>query len=192
MAQQTAEELVVAGFGDVYVAPYGTALPPNTDERAALNAAYTKLGFVTEDGLTFSWAPTVEDYMAWQSRSAVRRELTTQEFTFTYALEQWNDDNMRLAFGGGEVSEVAPGVFRYDFLNDDDALEELTMVLDWNDGDNAFRLVVPRGNVTDTTEVQLQRGALATLPISFKALAPGAGASTAYMLTNAIAFSEHS
>lgn len=180
---QNPSQLVVAGTGSLWAAPYGTTLP-TTGISQALATAFEELGYVTEDGLTFASNPTVEDFMAWQTRSPVRRELVGQELTVTFALEQWNERNLTLAFGGGRVTDLAGDAFRFDFLADTDALEESSLVCNWNDGDKRYRLVVPRGNVTDSTEVQLTRSQLGVLPVSFKALSPGDGQSIAYILTD--------
>lgn len=174
-------ELVVAGSGDIYVAPYGTTLP--TAHNTALNAAFNNLGFITEDGLGFNWSPQVQEFMAWQSRHAVRRELTGVELSLSAALEQWNEETLTTVFGGGEVTTVSPGEYRFDFLADDDQLAEVSAVIDWQDGSREFRLVVPRCNATEAVDVKLGRTELATLPLGLKALG-GAAAGIAYLLSN--------
>lgn len=179
---QDPTELIVAGTGDVYVADYGTALP--AAEATALNAAFIRMGLVSEDGLSFSWTPSVTEFNAWQSRTAVRRELTSQEYNVKFSLEQWNAVNMKAAFGGGSVVVISAGHYRFDFLSDTAALAERSVICDWSDGLRHFRLVLPRVNVTDAAEVKLVRSALAVLPISFKALSPGSGLASAYILTD--------
>jgi hypothetical protein len=185
MAEQDPAELVVAGTGDIYVAPVGSTLP--VDPEDALSASYVKLGYTNEDGLTLHRTPQVEEFMAWQSRSPVRRELVGQEIMLSFALEQWNSRNVTFAFGGGEVVDLGGGVHRYNFVDDDDQLEENTLVADFRDGDKHYRIVFPRGNVTEDTETNLVRSALAVLPVGFKALKP-ADEVTAYLLTDDPAF----
>lgn len=181
-----ATELVVASSGSIHVAPVGTALP--TSESAALNAAFVDLGYATEDGVSLSVSPDIAEFMAWQSRQAVRRELTTQEITLSFSLEQWNANSIVLAFGGGEVTTPTAGHYRYDFPAEGDALDERTLVVDWEDGDRNFRIVVARGNVTDAVDTTVTRGQLAVLPIAFKALQPDDGSATAYILSDDHAF----
>ena len=185
MAWNNADDLVVAGTGQVYVAPVGTALP--TTPGATLNAAFVGLGYHTEDGVSISVEPTVEDYMAWQSKQPVRREFTAQDITITFALMQWDEDTVPLAFGGGVISSVSGG-YRYDFPADDDALDERSIVVDCVDGDELHRFVFQRGSVTDAVESTFARNAPATLPISFKVLAPTTGGSPGYYLTDSTAF----
>jgi hypothetical protein len=126
-------------------------------------------------------SPTIEEFMAWQSRQAVRRELTAQELQVAFQLEQWNEETVPLAFGGGEITSVSGG-YRYDFPTESDALDERALVVDADDGDRRTRFVFPRGNVTESVETQFQRSALALLPITFKALQPADGSAAGYAL----------
>lgn len=186
MAQDTSE-LRVASHGDIYVAPVGTALP--TDVDSALNAAFINLGLVTEDGVSMSVSPEVESFMAWQRRQAVRRELVNQDITLSFALEQWNAENVKFAFGGGAVSEPSAGLFRYDFPDGDDALDERAIVVEWQDGpDHRWRIVFERGNVMEAVESQFVRNALAVLPITFGVLAADDGGSPGYILADDLEF----
>jgi hypothetical protein len=182
MASQDATELVVAGTGDIYVGPVGATLP--TTAVAAPSPHFVQLGFTTEDGVTLTRTPEIQDFGAWQSRTPVRRELTSEEVTLAFQLEQWNAENFAFAFGGGEITDLGGGMYRYDFLAPEDQLAENSLIADWRDGSKRYRLCIPRGNVTESTETQLVRGALAVLPVSFKALAPDDASSPAYLLTN--------
>jgi hypothetical protein len=185
VAWNNADELVVAGNGQMYVGPVGTPLPSDAD--SALNGGFTGLGFITEDGATLTVTPEVSDFMAWQSRSPVRREKTSQEIQIAAALMQWNEETVPFAFGGGDVSGSA-GNYRYDLPSDEAALDERALVLDAIDGDTHLRWVFPRGNVTEAVEAAFQRANPASLPITFKALAPSAGESPGYFLTDSAAF----
>lgn len=184
---QDSNELVVASHGDVYVAPVGTALP--TSVGVSPNAAFHKLGLINEDGVTVTATPEIESFMSWQRRQAVRRELVNQEVQLAFALEQWNAENVILAFQGGEVSEPSPGVFRYDFPDGSEALDERSVILDWQDGTKRYRLVFERSNVMEAVEFQLVRNQLAVLPITLGVLAPETGdGSPGYLLAEDAAF----
>jgi hypothetical protein len=185
MAWNNANEIVVASNGQVYVAPVATPLPATA--VVALNAAFIGLGYATEDGVSIGVTPEVTDYMAWQSRSPVRREKVSQEIMITTALMQWNEQTVPAAFGGGTVSGSA-GNYRYDLPADDAPLDERAMVVDAIDGAVHMRWVFPRGNVTEAVEAAFQRGTPASLPIGFKALAPASGGSPGYFLSDSAAF----
>lgn len=182
MGWNDSTEIVVASNGQVYVAPVGTPLP--ADESVALNSAFVGLGYITEDGATISVSPEIQDYMAWQSRQPIRREMTAQEASVSFGLQQWNEDTVPLAFGGGSVVLVSAGHYRYNLPDETQALDERALILESNDGSKKMRWVFPRGTVTEAVETQYQRGATALLPITFKPLAPSAGGSPGYFLTN--------
>jgi hypothetical protein len=184
-----AAELIVAGNGAISVAPVGTPLP--TSPTASLNAAFLNLGYATEDGVTFTATPDVKDYRAWQSKQAVRREVNAREVQAAFALEQWNEDTVPLAFGGGEITVTGTDpnfVYKYTLPLAGDALDERSLVIDFEDGDRNGRIVVPRGNITDAVETKFQATDLAVLPITFKALEPTDGSAIAYFLFNDSAF----
>jgi hypothetical protein len=185
MPWNNANEIVVASNGQVYVAPVGTPLPATP--IVALNAAFIGLGFATEDGATVTVTPEVSEYMAWQSRSPVRREKTSQEAQVALSLMQWNEQTVPAAFGGGAVSGSA-GNYRYDLPDDNAALAEIALILDAIDGAVHMRWVFPRGNVTEAVEAQFQRGNPAALPLTFKALTPAGGGSPGYFLSDGAGF----
>lgn len=180
-----AAELVVASNGSVSVAPAGTALP--TTPSASLNAAFVDLGYVTEDGVTLTVEPSVEEFMAWQSRQAVRRELTGQAISVGFELEQWSADSVTLAFGGGQITS-ASGVYKYEWPSDSDSLEEVSCVIDWQDGDRSWRACFGRATITDSVETTFQRSSLATLPITLSVLDAADGGAPGYIVTDDPAF----
>ena len=165
-------ETLVAVGGQVSVAPLGTTLPTTT--TGALNAAFVGLGYTTDDGVSFSVSKETTDVPAWQSFDPIRTLLTSRTIQASMSLQQWNEDTVPLAFGGGEVSGTTPN-FKYTPPSPDDGLDERCMVIDANDGDVHMRLVFPRGLVVDAVETTLSKGATAVLPITFKLLAPETG-----------------
>jgi hypothetical protein len=186
MAWKDSDEIVVAKNGEVFFAPVGTALP--TTPTAALNSAFVGAGFTTEDGVALTVSPEIMEVKAWQSRQPVRRDLNAQDIQAVFQLQQFNEENIALALGGGEVSEPSEGIFRYDFLEEGDSLDERALVIDAVDGSEHHRFVFPRGNVTEAVEIQFQRGSEAKLPITFKVLEPSTGGAPGYYLTDSAAF----
>lgn len=184
-----ADELVVAANGAVYFAPVGTTLPKQGDSPTAkLNAAFIGAGYITEDGATLSVGSEVTDFMAWQSRQPIRRDRQTQDIQFSFAFQQWNEENIPFAFGGGVVVAHGGGVFSYSFPEANDVLDERSLVVDAQDGDNNYRIVIPRGNVTESVETSFKRTETAQLPITFKGLDPASGGAPAYLLTDSAGF----
>lgn len=184
-----AAEVIVAGSGQVWFAPVGTTLPDvGDDPTSGLDTAFVPAGFLTEDGPTLSVGSEVTDFMAWQSRTAIRREKQTQDIQFSFVLQQWNSENISFAFGGGSVQDEGGGIWSYTFPEADDALDERALVVDAVDGDVNYRFVLPRGNVTEAVETQFTRTATAQLPVTFKALQPTTDDPIAYVNTDATAF----
>lgn len=182
MPWNDAAETVVAGTGQVYVAAVGTTLPANAD--AALAAAFVGLGYHTEEGVSLNKAIEIVEFRAWQSRHPIRRERETEDFQLTFVLQQWNEETVPLAFGGGSITDLGGGQFKYVPPRDDEQLDERALVCDVDDGDRRIRFVVPRGTVTEGVESTFQRSEMANLPITFKALEPTEGGEAWYPLFN--------
>lgn len=186
MAWNDPNEIRVASNGQVYIAPVGTAVP--TTPTASLNVAFVGLGFLTTDGVSLSVAPTLQDTMSWQSPQAVRRDLINQEVNASFTLQQFNEDTLPFAFGGGSVSLVSAGIYKYD-LPTDGALNEKCLIIDAIDGAIHMRVILPRGNVTDAVQTKFARDAEAQLPISFKAMQPADGSTALRLISDdALAF----
>lgn len=186
MAWNDASEIVVAANGQVYVAPVGTTLP--TTPTGTLNTAFVGLGYCTDDGVSLKVSQEISEINSWQSRQAVRRDLQAQEIQASFGLQQWNEDTVPLAFGGGAITALGGGGYRYDFPEEGDGLDEYAMVIDAVDGSIHQRFVFARGNAVEAVETNFKRGEAAILPITFKALEPTTGGGAAYLLTDSTAF----
>lgn len=172
MAWNDPTEIVVGLTGEIYVAPLGTALPTTT--TGALNAAFVGLGYTTEDGFSFSVSRETTDIPAWQSFDPVRTLLTSRAIQASFSLQQWNEDTVPLAFGGGSITGTTPN-FKYTPPDPSAGLDERCMVIEAVDGAVHTRFVFPRGLVSDAVETSFTKGAAAVLPITFKLLAPDTG-----------------
>lgn len=167
---QNADQIVVAQRGNVYVGPVGVAI--DEDPEIAIPGTFTEVGYTTEDGATFGASADVTDIGAWQSPTPVRRIVTGRGVSASFTLEQFSADNFALAFGGGEWTDNGDGTATYNPPANEDALAEYELVIDFADGDRLGRLVVFRGNVSDSVETTLTRGAASLLPITFTGLTP--------------------
>lgn len=164
-----AAELVIAGTGSIYVAPYSTSLTLPDEPDDALGADWVNLGYTTEDGVTLSLERDAQSVMAWQKKRAVRRFNASQMERLTFTLEQWNEQTLVFAFGGGSVTVTSGSNYKFAFP-DPDTVDERACIVDWVDGDKNFRLVIPKGSVIDTTETTLTRTAASLLPVTFEAV----------------------
>jgi hypothetical protein len=184
-----AQEIFVGSSGQVSFAPIGTTLPAvGADPTDPLDSAFFGTGYLTEDGVTPTFGQQISEYGAWQSATPVRRDRQTQNYQFGFVMQQWNESNVVLAFGGGKVEEHEAGIFSYVFPEVGAALEEFSLVVDAVDGDVHQRFVVPRGSATDDVASTFKRTEPSQLPVTFKALQPDDGAPACYLLTDSPAF----
>jgi len=160
--------LVVASGGSIFVAPVGTAAP--VDPAVAPAAPWLTLGLISEEGASFSYGKTIEEFMSWQRRNAVKRTVTAEEVTSSFTLQEWRRTSFTFAVGGGSITNVSGTVWRYNFPTGNDDLDERSLLIRWDDSGKSYQLHFERGSVTEPVETNLSRTALAQLPISFKAL----------------------
>lgn len=161
-----ATEVRVASDGHIRVAATGTAAPADAIVDPA--AAYTDLGYASEDGVTITPSLDTEDINAWQSAVPVRRIVTGSSLEIGFTLIQSNADTLELYFnatqnGSNFEIPVAPAPL------------ERALLVDWIDAGENFRLYVPRAQLTDAGEMTLARGEAVGFELTFTALAPAAG-----------------
>lgn len=175
-----ADQVVVGANGSVYVAPIGSTEP--ADINAAWAAAWVDLGYLSEDGVTITDGKTIENIPVWQSFYPVRRMITARDFNVSFALRQFSGEQVEFAFGGGAVTVDGTGAFRYTPPSAE-VIDYRMLGVEWLDGDKTFRLIIPRGIVTENVEMQITRSAAADLAITFGVVAQ-AGEDPWYILTD--------
>lgn len=185
MAWNDPSETVVGGTGQLYTAAVGTALP--TDVDAALNASFVGLGLHSEDGVSVNRSQEIFRLGAWQSRNDVRRERESETFQLTAALLQWNEATVVAAFGGGSVTSTANG-YKYTPPAVTEEIEEVAVVCEVEDGNEALLFVIPRANAVETVESSFARSQGSMLPVTFEALEPDDGSAAWYFLASSGAF----
>jgi hypothetical protein len=159
-----ANEITVGANGRLLVAAVGVAAP--ADIGVAAGAGWELLGYVNDEGVTFTVGKEIEDINVWQSFFAVRRIMTGMSGSLGFALVQWNATTLPLAFGGGAVSEPSPGAYRYT-PPEPGEIDERALILEFEDGDRSHRIIVPRGMVTEDVETTINKSAPGELPIAF-------------------------
>lgn len=186
MAWNDPSEVPVGSSGQVYVATVGSTAPTAFD--SALSAAtWTGLGYLTTDGFTKATELETGEIEAWQSMEPIRREVTKRGNQYAFALMQWNENTLPIAFGGGTIAAAGTG-YKYTPPEQDDALIERALVIDANDGTDVYRFYAPRVTITEGVETTFKRGESAILPITFKALTPANGGDAYAIFSNAAGF----
>lgn len=168
MPAPDAGNVVVATTGKVYTGP---ATPGNVpvSVAAAINAAYEELGFTSDDGVSRTDGKTVDGVPAWQSFYDIRKIVTGKNMTVGFTLREYNPDTVAFAFGGGAVHIVAgPPAYAVYAPPDPEDVDYRSLVVEYEDGGDTFRFVIPRGSVTGDVESNLQRQGPLDLPIQFE------------------------
>ncbi len=97
--------------GALFWAPEGTAIP--VDAEAALSSDYINLGFVSEDGITFSVAEDGDDVKAWGPENVMRSQTGyTKTGTFNL-LETSRIGVLQFVFGKDNVTVDGDGAVEW-------------------------------------------------------------------------------
>jgi len=178
MSGQDTGQIRVAGAGNVWVADEGTALPDETDPTAAPGAGWIDMGYVTTDGVTFTFARESEDLDSWQA-DKVRVLTTSDPMSLTFALMQTTGDTLILAMGGGTVESPVTDVYKY--VPAEGANNVRAMIIDFQDSAINYRYVLPKVQVEGEVSYTLVRDGALTYPLGFGVLD---GSPKYYILTD--------
>lgn len=183
---KTTDEIVVGANGTIRVA--ALSVPEPADIAAAFDAGWADLGYVSEDGVTVVDAKTLESIPVWQLFYPARRIVTERDLTVAFALRQFSGIQVEFAFGGGEITEDGAGKFRFTPPSPE-VIDERKLAVEWLDGDNTYRLIIPKGMVTENVETKIVRNAAQDLPITFGIIGTE-GEDPWYLLTDDPTFAE--
>lgn len=158
---QVAGNVRVGVTGGIYVAPAATALP--TTPSAALDGAFTEVGYLNEDGVTESQGTETNDIRAWQNGDVVRKVQTSHDLTYAFTLLETNPTSLELFYGNyDDGGGAGPAVVEITGEQPD----HNSYVLQVIDGDDLIRIVIPDGQVTERGDVVYQNGDAITRPVT--------------------------
>ena len=167
----TAAKPVVGGA--ISVAPTGTTLP--TDATTALGAAFTHLGYISEDGLVNTSQISTDDVKAWGG-DTVLTLYQGREDGFQYTLLDAMDVNvLKQVYGAENVTgTLATGIQIK--VKSNIELPEQVIVADMilKDG-NIKRIVIPCGRVSDVGDVTYSDSAAVGYETTIKAVPDDSG-----------------
>lgn len=149
---QTANVSIGKGAAGAYawIAPYGTELP--TDNTTALATGYKVLGFIDENGVTFSDATSPTDYndMSGDSIATTPGAVTK---TAAFVPVELKKTTLDLIYGAANV-EDADGIIEYTDKGPDQTL--WTIVFDFVlGGSRKWRLVVPQCRLKEMADLTI-------------------------------------
>jgi hypothetical protein len=166
---QDSDNVVVGQYGEVWVGVLGSTAPVDvTTAMGTVDVDWKEVGFISEDGVTFSPELETFDVRAWQSSGRpIRRGVASRNESVSFVMQEWNEVSFALAMGGGTFAEIGTSnVFR--FTPESAATEdERAMVIHWEDGGFAYRLIISKGAITDLAEFNLRRDEAAGLAVTF-------------------------
>ena len=127
------------------------------------------MGYVGEDGVSFTFSRDQEEINAWQSAEPVRILITNEPKTIEFELLEFDRESLLLAFRGGAFSGVAsPWTYT---PPDAGASDVRAMLIDGKDGALTFRFAFPRVQLQGDLEFALLRTDAVRLAMEFGVLA---------------------
>lgn len=159
--------------GAVYRAALNSTLP--TSAATTLDAAFKSLGYCSEDGLTNTNSPEVENIKAWGGDIVLPIQ-TEKNDTFAFTLiEVLNPDVLSAVYGSSNVEGTALASGIKVSANSDDA-EEACWVFDMvMRGGVLKRVVIPDGKITEIGEVTYSDSAAVGYACTVTALPDSSG-----------------
>lgn len=181
---QNPNAIMVPGTFRCYVAPVGTTAP--ADETTAMPSGWVEVGYTTEDGTSFTTNPTFNEIRSHQSDYPTRIIKTADTADAALTLQEWSKQNFITAFGGGTVTAVTAGHYRFDPPSSGSSTP-VAICLELVDGSKAYRVIMPKVRAKTGVTLPLHKTDAAGLPITLSAEA-SSSALPWYMLTNDPAF----
>jgi hypothetical protein len=160
----SANAVMVGITGAVYVGP--TTAPAPASATATLNVAFTALGYVTSDGVTFATDKSTNQIRAFQKNDLVREVITETTVTYEFSALETNQTAIETYFGSAMVN----GKVEFDPSNSGG---RKSFVIDVIDGDKEIRHYIPAGEITNIMEQTFANGEAITYGFTLTAYASG-------------------
>ncbi|MVO87422.1 hypothetical protein GPA10_22325 [Streptomyces sp. p1417] len=187
MANNDPSKIRFAPKGAVYVTPaVGAKLPTTVGDGKTPPDGYKSLGYVSDAGVVITPTVTADPVNVWQSAVPVLFNVSAATFTVQATFAETNINTTELFFGANWVAVTPEGggtanTWRLD-LSSTPALQEISLVVDWGQGDTLSRVVIPRSMIQERGAITLVRNANQEYQLTIDALDSNGG--LGYVLTN--------
>jgi len=168
-----AAQTLAKSAGDLFLAPYPTAAPADTDlldDGALAGAGYVHAGWLSEDG------PQPEGFegentkhYGWNAVAPIRSITRVTEPMVPVSLLQWNAENLGLYFPGATYNEGAKTLSIPESGNP----TEQALLIRVIDGDRAIGLWVAKVTARGGGSFAFPGDGLAEIPVTFDVLSTG-------------------
>jgi len=150
MMSKDADQVKVGVDGVISSADLGSTAPTTVD--GVLDAAFTDLGYVSEDGVTETHDRTQEMIRAWQNAQVVRTVTTEGTTTFSFTLLQTSADVVAEYYGGTVAVDGSI------VTDPSDERPHRAYVIDIVDGTDKIRKYIPDGQITEVGDIVYANG----------------------------------
>lgn len=175
MAPDVHIDKILVGLTHVYYAPFGTAEVADTipfEGNWGVNWAY--VGAVNE-GVTQNFERDLQNHYVENIPSEVDVTVNTSSLSYAMALAEYTLENMKVANGGGTITEVAatattPRKRRLRFSN---RLDKMVLGMEGRSPDDGsfYRWFVPKVISAESVETEHRRSEnKSVLPVTFRAI----------------------
>jgi hypothetical protein len=152
----------------VYRAPANT--PPPADLVAPWDPAWEPIGYISDDGVTVASSTTSDTLTPWQSTSPVKTMITGKELTAHFIMWQTNPESLAMYFDMPVTpADPTSGLTEFDIRSDTGG-QLYAIGLDIKDAGVITRIVFGRAQLSDTGDVQFQRGSAVGWEVTLSAM----------------------
>lgn len=147
--------------GAIWWAPAGTAVP--TDASTALAAAFTSVGYVSDDGLTEKETRTNQKHKAWGG-DTVASSQTEYAKSYGFKMIETNETTMKVRYGTDNVT--AEGGVVTQVKHNANELPEGVWVVEMIIAGKIVRKVMPRGKIEEIGDISYNDGSLVSYDVT--------------------------
>lgn len=168
-----AENVFISTTGGLWKAPPGTTLPTDADPFAALDAAFTNLGYISDDGVNEAFDDSVDDVVSWQGATTIRSATTQSTTSLNLMLIETKGTVLEAFHRGSTIVNVASGIWKMEVKPI--VVDKAIFILDALDGLKYERTIIGNGEIVERGEVENMTGGAKGYPIVIRAYPDGSG-----------------